>query len=130
MPRSENQKFKILYLMQMLLERTDGSHIITMQEILAELERHGVAAERKSIYHDIGTLRQFGMDVPMRPVDKDTFRVKLPVVPGPQFYGWLAGPWQGRPVRVAAGRGGELPEIFKTSAERKQITGGSKVCFL
>lgn len=66
MPRSENQKFKILYLMQMLLERTDGSHIITMQEILAELARHGVAAERKSIYHDIGTLRRFGMEIEVR----------------------------------------------------------------
>lgn len=66
MPRSENQKFKILYLMRMFLERTDSSHVITMQEILAELERQGIRAERKSIYHDIETLRRFGMDIAMR----------------------------------------------------------------
>ena len=63
MPRSENQKFKILYLMKMLLERTDPAHIITMQEILAELDRQEIPAERKSIYHDIETLRQFGLDI-------------------------------------------------------------------
>lgn len=66
MPRSENQKFKILYLMRMLLERTDRNHIITMHEILEELERHGISAERKSIYHDVETLRQFGLKVEVR----------------------------------------------------------------
>lgn len=63
MPRSENQKFKILYLMRMFLEQTDNSHSITMHEILSELERYEIHAERKSIYHDIETLRQFGMDI-------------------------------------------------------------------
>lgn len=66
MPKSENQKFKILYLMRMLLEQTDSRHIITMQEILSGLEQHGIRAERKSIYNDIETLRQFGMDIEVR----------------------------------------------------------------
>ncbi len=66
MARSEGQKLKLLYLMQLLWERTDENNIITMQEILGELEKHEIKAERKSIYHDIDTLRQFGMDIEMK----------------------------------------------------------------
>ena len=75
MPRSENQKFKILYLMQMLLEQTDSCHIITMQEILFCLEQHGIRAERKSIYNDIETLRQFGMDLEVRKAHPAGYRL-------------------------------------------------------
>ncbi|MGL5437500.1 MAG: helix-turn-helix transcriptional regulator [Lachnospiraceae bacterium] len=66
MARSEGQKQKLLYLMQLLWERTDENNIITMQEILCELEKHEIKAERKSIYHDIDTLRQFGMDIEIK----------------------------------------------------------------
>ncbi|HOP12166.1 MAG TPA: WYL domain-containing protein [Oscillospiraceae bacterium] len=63
MPRSNNQKLKILYLMKLLLERTDEDHPLTMQQLLTELEAKGVTAERKSIYDDLETLRLFGLDV-------------------------------------------------------------------
>ena len=36
---------------------------ITMQEILSTLEEHGIRAERKSIYDDMETLREFGMEI-------------------------------------------------------------------
>ena len=33
MPKSSNQKLKLIYLMKILLERTDETHSITMSEI-------------------------------------------------------------------------------------------------
>lgn len=66
MAKSANQKLKLLYLMDILLERTDEEHGITMQEILDALKAHGITAERKSIYDDFESLRTYGLDVLMR----------------------------------------------------------------
>ena len=37
MPKSSNQKLKLIYLMKILLERTDETHSITMSEIIDAL---------------------------------------------------------------------------------------------
>jgi predicted DNA-binding transcriptional regulator YafY len=63
MAKGNNQKLKIVYLMKIFLEKTDETHSITMPEIISELERYGVSAERKSIYSDIENLRLYGMDI-------------------------------------------------------------------
>lgn len=63
MSKVSNQKLKIMYLMKIFLEKTDETHSISMSEILEELEAYGVSAERKSIYNDLESLRQFGMDI-------------------------------------------------------------------
>ena len=60
MAKAFNQKLKILYLMQMLTEQTDKDHVLNMQQIIGILDEKGIKAERKSIYDDIETLRQFG----------------------------------------------------------------------
>ena len=44
MARGNNQKLKIVYLMKILLEKTDETHRITMPEIIAELESYGIRA--------------------------------------------------------------------------------------
>jgi len=62
MPRSENQKLKVLYILR-LLAGTDASHVITMKDILEELSRNGISAERKRIYDDLEALRMFGIPV-------------------------------------------------------------------
>lgn len=49
--------------MKILLEQTDEEHPISVPQIIAELERYGVSAERKSIYDDLECLRLFGMDI-------------------------------------------------------------------
>ena len=67
MAKSCNQKGKILYLQKMLSETTSQKPV-TMQEILAKLEEQGIRAERKSIYDDMETLRDFGMDIHYRRV--------------------------------------------------------------
>jgi hypothetical protein len=63
MSKSTNQKRKILYLMRILLERSDENHPVTVQEMIAALSQYDVAAERKSIYDDLESLRIFGFDV-------------------------------------------------------------------
>lgn len=63
MPRSQNQKLKLLYLMQMLLERSDENHPLTVQDMIDELSLHDISAERKSIYSDLEALRVFGLDI-------------------------------------------------------------------
>ncbi|MCD7762436.1 MAG: WYL domain-containing protein [Lachnospiraceae bacterium] len=63
MAKGANQKLKIMYLMKILLEQTDEDHSISMSEILSALNQYGISAERKSIYNDLESLRQFGMDI-------------------------------------------------------------------
>ena len=63
MEGGNTQKLKILYLMKILLEKTDETHSITMPEIIAELKKYGVNVERKSIYNDIENLGIYGVDI-------------------------------------------------------------------
>ena len=65
MARSYNQKAKVLYLERMLNE-SSKENPVTMQEILNRLEEQGIKAERKSIYDDMETLREFGMKIQYR----------------------------------------------------------------
>lgn len=53
MPKGKNQKFKLYRLAQIMLERTDDEHYITMPEIMEALGEYEVTAERKSIYNDL-----------------------------------------------------------------------------
>lgn len=63
MAKSSNQTLKLLYLQNFLLQKTDDEHGVTTSEIIAELKRYGICAERKTIYEDIGRLQQYGMDI-------------------------------------------------------------------
>ena len=40
MPRSENQKLKLLYLARYFLERTDEAHSVSVAELIAYLDRY------------------------------------------------------------------------------------------
>ena len=61
-----NNKLKILYLMRLLLERTDERHGLTAEEIMTELGELGISVERKALYSDLEALRTFGIDIEMR----------------------------------------------------------------
>ena len=63
MPKSINQKRRLLYLMQILLEQTDENHFLNLSQLMGLLAQHGIDAERKSLYDDMEQLRQFGIDV-------------------------------------------------------------------
>ncbi|WP_283205623.1 helix-turn-helix transcriptional regulator [Garciella nitratireducens] len=58
-----NGKLKLLYIMKILLEKTDEDHPITVYEIIRNLQFYGISAERKSIYSDIDLLKEFGLDI-------------------------------------------------------------------
>ena len=63
MPRSANQKKKLSVLRSVLLEKSDEAHPLTMKELIDELARHGISAERKSVYSDLESLKELGMDI-------------------------------------------------------------------
>lgn len=63
MPKSENQKQKLLYIAQYLMENTDENHAVSTPQLIEYLNSQGIKAERKSIYNDIDTLNDFGMDI-------------------------------------------------------------------
>lgn len=63
MPKSPNQKLKLLYLMKIFQEKTDENHALTVPELIGELGRYDINAERKSIYDDLEALRLFGLDI-------------------------------------------------------------------
>ena len=56
MPKSANQKLKLLYLMQYLLQKSDEEHPISIQQMVDELSRHDIKAERKTLYDDMEAL--------------------------------------------------------------------------
>lgn len=57
------QRQRILYLYKLLAEKTDDEHSITAQDIISELERLGIKAERRTVYADIKALNEFGTDI-------------------------------------------------------------------
>ena len=63
MSNTPNQKLKQLYLMKILMEQTDVDHPMSVKDLIDQLRRYGVTAERKSLYSDIERLTDFGIDV-------------------------------------------------------------------
>lgn len=63
MPRSINQKLKIMYLKDILYKYSDEQHPLSANEIADMLREYGVEAERKSIYSDIEMLAEYGLDI-------------------------------------------------------------------
>ena len=68
MSRGTNQKFKLYRLAQIMLEKTDETHYITMPEIMEELGKYEITADRKSIYADLKDLETLGIEVEGEPV--------------------------------------------------------------
>ena len=74
MPKGNNSKLKLSYLTQIMLEKTDEEHGLTLSQILTELERYDVTAERKSIYADFADMRdKLGIDIIQHKVGKETY---------------------------------------------------------
>ena len=48
MPKSFQQKLKILYLMRVFAEKTDEAHPMSVKDLIAYLENFGIHAERKT----------------------------------------------------------------------------------
>ena len=65
MAKSSGQKLKLLYLKDYLLKYSDENHPVSVQDMIAHLQSHGISAERKSIYADIDALQEYGLDIQM-----------------------------------------------------------------
>jgi len=63
MAGTEQPRLKILYLLRLLKEESDEEHGVAMARIISYLDSQGMSAERKSIYRDIATLKEFGYEI-------------------------------------------------------------------
>ncbi len=63
MAAGDNQKLKMLYLVDILSQETDDSHSLSLQEITDRLEALGVNADRKTLYADFDELEKYGLEV-------------------------------------------------------------------
>ena len=75
-----NQKLKLLTLLRILEQETDIEQGLSMPQIIERLEGVGIPAERKSIYRDIGVLKEAGFNIvklPKRPVEYALIRSEL-----------------------------------------------------
>ncbi len=61
--KQSQQKLKLMYLAKILMEKTDEDHTMTVPQMIGELSKIGISAERKSIYDDLEQLQLFGMDI-------------------------------------------------------------------
>lgn len=73
MPQSENQRLKLLYLLDILSKETDDDHGLTIKEIAAKLNTHDITADRKTLYTDFETLRRYGVDIIAIKEGRDTY---------------------------------------------------------
>lgn len=74
MAKGNNSKLKLSYLTRIMLEKTDDEHGLTLPQILTELERYGVTAERKSIYADFADMKEkLGIDIIQEKVGRETY---------------------------------------------------------
>ena len=64
MPKSDNQKLKIFYILDYLKENSHQDHPVRAAELLTMLERqHNIVCDRKTVYSDIAALQDYGVDI-------------------------------------------------------------------
>lgn len=56
-------KLKLLYILQYLQTHSDDGHPVSTEELMEMLRARGIDCERKSIYSDVQTLRDSGLDI-------------------------------------------------------------------
>ena len=74
MPKGNNQKLKLSYLTRIMMEKTDDEHGLTLQQVIDELEKYGITAERKSIYADFADMTdKLGIEIIKEKVGRETY---------------------------------------------------------
>ncbi len=64
MPKSDNQKLKIFYILDYLQRNSHQEHPVRAAELLSMLERqHNIVCDRKTVYSDIAALQDYGVDI-------------------------------------------------------------------
>ena len=64
MPKSDNQKLKILYILDYLERNSHEDHPIRAAELISMLDHeHRISCDRKTVYSDIAALQDYGVDI-------------------------------------------------------------------
>ena len=61
---SFDQKLRTLRLMEILLDRTDDTHMLNASELCTILDQeYGISTDRRTIYTEMEILEKFGLDI-------------------------------------------------------------------
>ena len=64
MPKSDNQKLKIFYILDYLEAHSNEKNPVRASDLIAMLDRqHNIRCDRKTVYSDIAALQQYGVDI-------------------------------------------------------------------
>ena len=63
MPKSDNQKLKIFYILDYLQKNSHENHPVRASDMIAMLDRHNISCDRKTVYSDIAALQEYGIDI-------------------------------------------------------------------
>jgi len=64
MPKSDNQKLKIFYILDYLERYSHPEHPIRAAELIQMLQnQHNISCDRKTVYSDIAALQDYGVDI-------------------------------------------------------------------
>lgn len=56
-------KLRLLYILKILMEKTDETHTLSAADLDRLLHGYGMSADRKTVYSDIETLKEAGIDI-------------------------------------------------------------------
>ncbi len=60
--RSQNQRLKLFYLLDYLLENTDETHTVKVDEIILHFSNYKIPIEQKTVYSDLHLLDEYGFE--------------------------------------------------------------------
>ena len=64
MPKSDNQKLKIFYILDYLEAHSNEKNPVRASDLISMLDRnHNIRCDRKTVYSDIAALQQYGVDI-------------------------------------------------------------------
>ena len=64
MPKSDNQKLKIFYILDYLQRNSHEEKPVRASDIIAMLDRqHNISCDRKTVYSDVAALQDYGVDI-------------------------------------------------------------------
>ena len=74
MSKGSNQKLKLSILCKIMQEKTDDEHSLTLAQIIKELQKYDITAERKSLYDDFKCMEDYlGIEVIKEQIGRETF---------------------------------------------------------
>ena len=68
MPKSDNQKLKILYILDYLQKNSHEDHPVRAADLISMLDRqYNIRCDRKTVYSDVAALMDYGVDIVTKP---------------------------------------------------------------